>query len=146
MGQVLMFALLAMVVVMGIGWFMRRRAAQTGAQPGTLAFQGAGTGPSVSEKTAYRPENVGNDASARPWERSSMAFEATAHWSGSMIGSGLTGSQSWGIPAGFDSEGFLTAAKANFVTLQVAWDKADIPALRSMMTDAMLVEIQSQAG
>jgi predicted lipid-binding transport protein (Tim44 family) len=51
---------------------------------------------------------------------------------------------SWGIPAGFDSEGFLTAAKNNFVTLQVAWDKADIGALRSMMTDAMLVEIQSQ--
>ena len=144
MGQILMFALLAMVVVMGIGWFMRRRATQAGSQSGALAFQGAGTGPSVSETKPYRPENVGNDASARPWERSSMAFEATAAGSGSMIGSGLKGSQSWGVPAGFDSEGFLTAAKSNFVTLQVAWDKADIGALRSMMTDAMLVEIQSQ--
>ena len=61
-----------------------------------------------------------------------------------MIGSGLSGSQSWGIPAGFDSQGFLTAAKTNFVTLQAAWDKSDIPALRAMMTDDMLGEIRAQ--
>ena len=61
-----------------------------------------------------------------------------------MIGSALKGSQSWGIPNGFDSEGFLAAAKSNFVTLQLAWDKSDIPALRAMMTDAMLGEIQAQ--
>jgi predicted lipid-binding transport protein (Tim44 family) len=129
---------------MGIGWFMRRRASSAGESSAPFAFQGAGNAP-VSQAKPYRPENVGNDASARPWERSSMAFEAPgAAASGSMIGSALAGSQSWGIPAGFDSEGFLSAAKANFVTLQVAWDKSDIPALRAMMTDSMLGEIQSQ--
>ena len=61
-----------------------------------------------------------------------------------MIGSGLGGSQSWGVPAGFDTEGFLKSAKANFVTLQAAWDKSDINALRVMMTDTMLKEIQAQ--
>ncbi len=149
MGQILMFALLAMVVVMGIIWFMRRRAASAApqAQAGSFAFQGAGNtaGVPVTDSKPYRPENVGNDASARPWERSSMAFEAAPNPSGgSMIGSALNGSQNWGIPAGFDSEGFLSAAKTNFVTLQVAWDKSDIPALRAMMTDAMLREIQAQ--
>ena len=43
--------------------------------------------------------------------------------------SGLSGSQSWGVPADFDTAGFLTAAKRNFVTLQDAWDKSDIAAL-----------------
>jgi predicted lipid-binding transport protein (Tim44 family) len=143
MGQFLMFAMLAMVVVMGIGWFMRRRAASASPQAGPFAFQGAGTVPLANAKP-YRPENVGNDASARPWERGSMAFDSASPGSASMIGSALQGSQSWGIPAGFDSEGFLAAAKTNFVTLQVAWDKSDIPALRAMMTDSMLVEIQSQ--
>ena len=144
MGQILMFALLAMGVVMGIGWFMRRRAATAGQSATPFAFQGAGNAPTAQIKP-YRPENVGNDASARPWERSSMAFEAPASAaSGSMIGSALAGSQNWGVPSGFDSDGFLSAAKANFVTLQVAWDKADIPALRAMMTDSMLGEIQSQ--
>jgi predicted lipid-binding transport protein (Tim44 family) len=144
MGQFLMFALLAMAVVMGIGWFMRRRTSAA-TQPATpFAFQGAGNVP-VSQTKPYRPENVGNDASARPWERSSMAFEAPANASnGSMIGSALAGSQNWGVPSGFDTDGFLSAAKANFVTLQVAWDKSDIPALRAMMTDSMLAEIQAQ--
>ena len=41
MGQFLMFALLAMVVVMGIGWFMRRRAASAAPLSAPFAFQGA---------------------------------------------------------------------------------------------------------
>jgi predicted lipid-binding transport protein (Tim44 family) len=99
----------------------------------------------VSESKPYRPENVGNDASARPWERNSMAFDATtAAAGGSMIGSGLSGPQNWGVPADFDSEGFLKAAKNNFITLQAAWDKSDVAALRVMMTDTMLKEIQTQ--
>ena len=61
-----------------------------------------------------------------------------------MIGSALMGSQTWGIPAGFDVDGFLKAAKTNFITLQAAWDKSDISSLRAMMTDEMLGEIRTQ--
>ena len=147
-GQVLMFAMLALVVMMAIGWFLRRRrAAFAPAGHSPFAFQGAGGVPVVESKP-YRPENVGNDASARPWERSSAmaALEPLGNTSASrsMIGSALSGSQSWGIPAGFDSEGFLKVAKSNFVTLQAAWDKSDIQSLRSMMTDDMLGEIRTQ--
>jgi predicted lipid-binding transport protein (Tim44 family) len=144
-GNMLMFGLLALGVMMAFGWFMRNRkaaAANTATSSATpFAFQGAGNEP-VTVPKPYRPENVGNDASARPFERTgSMQLEPQT---GSMIGSALMGSQAWGIPAGFDSEGFLVAAKANFVTLQAAWDKSDIPALRAMMTDSMLAEIQTQ--
>lgn len=150
MGQVLMFALLAMLVMAAVTWFKRRNsaAAQTSASP--FAFQGAGASGPAAVPASYRPENVGNDASARPWERNATAFDSTAignaapSATGSMIGSGLAGAQTWGIPEGFDSEGFLTAAKGNFVSLQAAWDKSDIPALRVMMTDTMLKEIQAQ--
>jgi predicted lipid-binding transport protein (Tim44 family) len=148
-GQVLMFALLALVVMLVVGWFMRsRRSAQAQTGVGSpFAFQGAAPANVAPVPLAYRPENVGNDASARPWERNSMAFEASKAESagtGSMIGSSLGGSQSWGIPADFDADGFLQSAKANFVSLQAAWDKSDINALRVMMTDTMLKEIQSQ--
>ncbi|MDD2919419.1 TIM44-like domain-containing protein [Rhodoferax sp.] len=149
MGQVLMFALLAMAIMAALSWFMRRK--NQGLQPAAspFAFQGAGAAGEASMPTGYRPENVGNDASARPWERNATAFDgtlsgSTSAASGSMIGSGLSGSQTWGIPAGFDSDGFLQAAKSNFVSLQAAWDKSDIPALRVMMTDTMLKEIQAQ--
>ena len=150
MGQILMFALLAMAVMAAVTWFMRRKS--QGAQPAAspFAFQGAGASGPAAVPASYRPENVGNDASARPWERNTAAFDSTSlagsasAATGSMIGSGLSGSQTWGIPEGFDSEGFLAAAKGNFVSLQAAWDKSDIPALRVMMTDTMLKEIQAQ--
>ncbi len=125
---------------------------------GGFAFQGAGASPSDAATPAqYSPAKVGNDASARPWEHNATAFDATPERSsgssmagaagaagGSMIGSALSGAQSWGIPAGFDVDGFLGAAKRNFVTLQDAWDRSDITMLRSMMTDAMVGEIRSQ--
>lgn len=147
--QILMFALLALVVMLALGWFMRwRRGAQAqDAANSPFAFQGAAPTDVTQTPASYRPENVGNDASARPWERSSTAFDALKTDSaaaGSMIGSSLTGSQSWGVPAGFDTEGFLKSAKANFVSLQAAWDKADFNALRSMTTDTMLTELRSQ--
>lgn len=146
-GQIIMFALLALVVMLVIGFVMRRLkgGAQSGANaPGAtrgqppLAFQGAQN---------YSPANVGNDASARPWERNTAAFDGgavTPAATGSMIGSGLAGSQSWSIPAGFDAEGFLNASKTNFITLQDAWDRSDIQNLRSMMTDDMLEQIKTQ--
>jgi len=143
-GNILMFGLLALGVMMLVGWFMRnRRPAAPLQNAGPYAFQGAGHVPAQTPQP-YRPENVGNDASARPFERSNAMPLDSGLQSGSMIGSALMGSQSWGIPAGFDSEGFLKAAKTNFVTLQAAWDRSDIASLRAMMTDSMLGEIQTQ--
>ena len=147
-GQVLMLLLFAVLAMAAFRWFMRsRRPASQGQGGAPFAFQGAAGGAGVPEPRPYRPENVGNDASARPWERSNvMPLEPLGSGSngGSMIGSALAGSQSWGIPAGFDVQGFLAAAKDNFVTLQVAWDKSDIASLRAMMTDEMLGEIRTQ--
>lgn len=139
-GQIIMFALLAMLVMVVVGFVMRRLKAGNG-QGAPYAMQGAGN---ATTPRNYSPENVGNDASARPWERNSMAFDASKAAGGSMIGSGLTGSQAWGVPDGFDADGFLKACKTNFVTLQDAWDRSDVNSLRAMMTDEMLEQIKAQ--
>jgi predicted lipid-binding transport protein (Tim44 family) len=150
--QIIMFALLALVVMLVIGFVMRKLKGGAANAPGSargqvpFAFQGAGN---AQTPRNYSPENVGNDASARPWERGSMAFDANKHdvaapAAGSMIGSALLGTQSWGVPAGFDAEGFLKASKTNFITLQDAWDRSDIQSLRAMMTDDMLAQIKAQ--
>lgn len=147
--------LLIMLVAMAalIAWRMFAASRSKGAaRQGGYAFQGAGGPASATAPMQYSPNNVGNDASARPWERQGAAFDAgptgqhgsAALSGGSMIGSSLSGSQSWGVPTGFDTDGFLTAAKRNFVTLQDAWDKSDISTLRSMMTDSMVGEIRAQ--
>lgn len=152
-GQFMLFALLALVIMVVIGMVMRaRRGATPGATgSGPYALQGAGSAADATALRQYSPDKVGNDASARPWERSSMAFDAGKYAGatggaagGVQIGSALAGSQSWGIPAGFDADGFLVAAKRNFVTLQDAWDQSDMATLRSMMTDGMAGEIRAQ--
>lgn len=157
-GQFIMIAMAVMLVMVVVGMIMRARNAKAqtgsagGAGVGGLALQGAGAPVDVATARSYNPSNVGNDASARPWERNSMSFEASRVGAdavlgvggASMIGAGLRNANTWGIPVDFDQNGFLTAAKANFVSLQSAWDRSDIPALRAMMTDTMLAEIKSQ--
>lgn len=148
LAQFMTFALLALVIMVVVGLIIRKfKAGQAGvaASSSPFAFQGAG----ASTARDYSPANVGNDASARPWERTGTAFDsitpvAPVPQSGSMIGSALSGSQGWGVPAGFDAEGFLKACRTNFVTLQDAWDRSDIPSLRAMMTDDMLEQIKTQ--
>jgi predicted lipid-binding transport protein (Tim44 family) len=149
--NILMIALLAVVVLMVIARMRARRPMP--AQGQGYAYQGASADSPVSPPQ-YNPQKVGNDASARPWESgfdAQHAQHAQEAASGVRIGSGLAspqdglqGTQNWGVPAGFDAEGFLKAAKRNFVTLQEAWDRGDVSTLRSMMTDEMLQEIRRQ--
>lgn len=143
-GQLLMFALIAMGVVVVIGFFMRRRMPQAPADP--YAYGGAGSSTNPSDVPQYNPAKIGNDASARPWEQAGATFDSSVPArSGVRIGSSLSGgNQNWFIPSDFDVTSFVANAKQNFISLQAAWDRADIPALRVMMTDSMLHEIQTQ--
>ncbi|GAB3667912.1 Tim44 domain-containing protein [Ramlibacter alkalitolerans] len=148
-GQFLLFALLALVIMAVFGMMRARRqhAAQGYAYPGSGSSADA-----PASLRQYNPAKVGNDASARPWESTFGAeHPAPPAASGVRIGSGLqgqgdplAGSQNWGVPAGFDTEGFLQAAKRNFNTLQGAWDRGEMSTLRSMMTDEMLGEVRKQ--
>ena len=141
--------LIGLLVMVGL-WLVRRMAG--GAQQ--PAYAGA-------DMPSYNSKNVGNDASARPWEGQTTAFDTTPSEApasaspaagGSMIGSALgqtgssplMGAQTWGVPAGFDREGFLRACKSNFVRLQAAWDAADTESLKTLMTDDLLHDITQQ--
>ena len=138
-GQFLMFGVLALVVMMVIGAIMRRRQPEV-ANNSPYAFEGAGA-MTPSTLPQYNPKNVGNDSSARPVDTHTDFAPVSG---GSMIGAALGGNQTWGVPADFDTVGFVNAAKQNFMTLQQAWDRSDIGALRVMMTDSMLDEIKAQ--
>ena len=167
-GNILMIGLLVLAAV--VAWRMfsarsRNGGSAGGSRQGGLAFEGAGNPANVSAPAQYSPSNVGNDASARPWERAtptafdalpaanngveaerlggsslSAAGAAAGAVGGSMIGSALAGSQSWGIPTGFDVDGFLSAAKRNFVTLQDAWDRAGHTGGASNKTDVVALD------
>lgn len=125
-GNILMIALLVIAGVFVFRLLSRPR----------MTPAGAG-GPNMYR--SYDSKNVGNDASARPWEAGNNGGNT-----GSVIGSGLLGNQMWGVPEGFDTVGFLNACKRNFTTLQAAWDASDVDSLRAMMTDEMVANIQEQ--
>jgi predicted lipid-binding transport protein (Tim44 family) len=129
-GQSWLQMLVMVALLLGGGlflrWFLRR-----GTEPlvATGMLSAAGPGTPLSVPKGYSVKNVGNDASARPWES-------------------LPGAQrdevSSKVPEGFDVDAFLKASKLNFVNLQHAWDRSDVASLRAMMTDPMLAEIQAQ--
>jgi predicted lipid-binding transport protein (Tim44 family) len=144
--QLLLMALIAAAVVLAVGLLRQRRTTA----PSGLALQSAssdnsnGSGKSQLDPVTprgYSSNNVGNDASARPWEQHpAMPEQAADPMTDPVFGS----TPSWGVPDGFDTVGFLKASKANFVSLQAAWDRSDIAALRAMMTDGMLEQIKVQ--
>jgi predicted lipid-binding transport protein (Tim44 family) len=147
-GHFMLFALLALVIMVVLATLRARRN-----PPGGYAYQGAGgSADAPLPLPQYNPEKVGNDASARPWEQGATPIEPVHGTGGGVrIGSALeaprdalAGPQNWGVPAGFDADGFITAAKRNFVTLQSAWDRGELASLRSMMTDEMLEEVRKQ--
>ncbi len=152
--QFMLFGLLALVIMVVVGMVMRARRASRdgGSGRSPYALQGAGAPADLATAPRqYNPEKVGNDASARPWEQNNTAFDAGPATSGPLgagsgiqIGSALAGSAQWGIPDGFDVAAFVEAAKRNFVSLQDAWDRSDMDALRALMTDEMVGEIRTQ--
>lgn len=129
-GQIIMFGLIALAIMMAVGYFMRRKAAaNSGSSPGSLAYQGVSASYPAHQPTA------------------TFKSQPNTHTSntGSMIGSAVSGFQpNWTVPDGFDVDGFLSKAKENFVTMQDAWDRSDTSSLRQMMTDNMLTEIKAQ--
>ena len=119
--------LLGVAVVGLVLWWLARPTVE---QPVTRFAEPA---PDPVEPRAYSPLNVGNDASARPWESDSLLPDDALPTARSAV-----------APAGFDVAGFLEASRRNFIHLQAAWDRADMAALRAMMTDTMLSDIQTQ--
>ena len=66
-GNILLIGLLVLARS-SCGASSRRARAAAAARPGGLAFEGAGGPGNAGAPAQYKPANVGNDASARPWE------------------------------------------------------------------------------
>lgn len=107
--------------------------------------------PAYAGAKQYSSRNVGNDASARPWEAFETVEKTETVSSPSSVFHGrpsftqtAQSQNTWGIPQDFDVHSFLQTCKKHFVTLQAAWDRGDVDQLAGMMTDDMLFEIKQQ--
>lgn len=120
--NVLMIALLAMAAMALFGFIMRKRAA---ASTGGTAYAGA----------------MGNPNSSAMQRQPAPPVMA----GGSLIGSGLAGSQQiaahhW--PADFNADTFVRNAKVNFIRLQAANDEGNLDDLRQFTSPEMFAELQ----
>lgn len=59
-------------------------------------------------------------------------------------GLGAANAAAWGVPADFDTAGFLRHSKTYFLRLQAAWDKADSNDIREFTTPEMFAELRMQ--
>lgn len=121
-GSILMIALIGGVIFFIVR--MLRRKSQPAAQP---AFSGGYNGGNVHQMQPAAFEPVAPAAGAAL--AAPAAAEAVAH-------------APWGVPADFDSAGFLRAAKSNYIRLQAAWDKADVEDIRTFTTPEVFAELR----
>lgn len=127
LASMLMIGLLAVGVMVLIGFVMRKRAA---AQPhgtvgtGGMQYTPAGAGPAGQPTRAY--------------EVAMPAGRGTAI--GSALGAGAASATR--IPADFDVAGFERNAKVNFIRLQAAHDAGNLDDIREFTTPEMFAELK----
>lgn len=113
-GTILMAVLAFFLISMLLRAFRGRQAAPAGAP---AAFNGNGN-------NVYSMPQSAAPAAAAP-------AAAPAH-------------QPWGVPADFDTAGFLRVAKSNFIRLQAAWDKGDVADIREFTSPEVFAELKMQ--
>ena len=142
--------LIGMALLLIAGFVMRRMRGGT-PQPayGTAAGR---TDPSTGSPGTYK--HVGYESAPVPARSAETPLASGARPGSAMEqfarGNGAAGSAPWGIPVGFDSAGFLTAAKANYVKLQEAWDSGDLAELSEFTSNDMFItlthELRARGG
>jgi predicted lipid-binding transport protein (Tim44 family) len=139
--------LVGLAVMMVIGFVMRRmRPAQQPAYGGAGAQRGPGTYSNVGYETTPAPVPAPAQRSAAPVV-SALPGSAMDEFSrGGNVASGAP----WGVPAGFDTEAFLGAAKSHYAKLQQAWDTGNLDELAEFTTNEMFIalthELRARAG
>lgn len=119
--SLLLLALMAGAVVLGIRWLLVRRSA-TPARP----LQYASAGADRVEPTVARPE---------------AAYEPVVGGAAAPVAAAIPR-----FPAGFDPAPFVEQAKLQFRKLQTAYDNEDRKALAEVMTPEMFAEISRELG
>lgn len=153
LSMILTVLLLGMVVMMIAGFFLRRmRAGTPTPQP---AYGASGSGRTASDPNAGS-RDVFQQPAQQPAQRSMSASSAVSSARpGSAMdqfarGDVAASTGPWGIPAGFDTAGFLSAAKANYVKLQRSWDSGDLAELSEFTSNDMFIalthELRARGG
>jgi predicted lipid-binding transport protein (Tim44 family) len=129
--SILMIALLAIVAIFIFRMLKRKSGNQEPMRP---AYAGSGSSGFNTPEIGSRLEPAQPTAlSGAPLASGSTAATSAA-----------ASAAAFGVPADFDTAGFLRHAKTNFIRLQAAWDRADINDIREFTTPEMFAELRMQ--
>lgn len=123
-GSLLTIALIALAAIF-LFRLLRRKSGEQGMRPAFASASGYDGGPAQRTATPEIGSRL-DDAGNRP----------------ASSGPGAVNDSSFGVPAGFDTEGFLRQSKTYFIRLQAAWDKSDLNDLREFTTPEMFAELR----
>jgi predicted lipid-binding transport protein (Tim44 family) len=126
--------LIALAAMFAYRWYKRR---SEGSRP---AFSHAAA--SASSQAQFPPQTEDRFAAAQPMALQSTLFGNAAAGDAALDDAAVAAP--WGVPADFDTQGFLRHAKTYFIRLQAAWDKADVNDISEFTTPEMFAEIKMQ--
>lgn len=145
LASMLLMGLLAVAVMVAVGFFMRKRAAaQKNSATGPGGMHYAHVNPGMARDSSDRARQ---DAAAYKVLMPSSTPVAAVNSSmiGSGIGSGLAAQGAAArIPADFDTAAFERNAKVNFIRLQAANDTGDLDDIRQFTTPEMFAELKME--
>jgi predicted lipid-binding transport protein (Tim44 family) len=135
----LLVMLLGLLAMVAIGFLLRRsrpaQPAYAGAQP-PPTWQGAG-GPSFNPLPRERDDG----AMARTAAPAPVVGARPGSAMDELLGGRRSIDEPWGIPAGFDTEGFLKHARTYFNRLQQAWSANNLDELAEFSTQEMFIAL-----
>ena len=135
----MMMALLAVVVMVAVGWIVRRMRGGAAASAGGPQLAGAGAPfPQQPAQRAFQPEQQA------PMARDSFAAGGMGVSPTASVGAAASASAAVpaALPAGFDAEGFTRIAKMIFIRLQAANDAANVDDLRKFTTPELFASLR----
>jgi predicted lipid-binding transport protein (Tim44 family) len=147
LAMIMTVLLVGLALMLIVGFVLRRmRPAQQPAYGAAGAQRGPGTYSNVGYETTPAPAPAPVQRRIEPTVggRPGSAMDAFAR-----PGSEHAATQ-WGVPAGFDTQAFLDAAKGHYAKLQQAWDTGNLDELSDFTTNEMFIalthELRARAG
>ena len=149
-GNFLMIALLAMLAVVAVRFFLRRAGPPAGTQREQLATAGgAPAEPAPQPQPAWNAPATAPVAARTGGEAAALSADGSTRLA-PMPGSTTVSVVPSTLPSDFDAEGFSRLAKMIFIRMQAAHDTGDLNDLRSFTTPEMFavakLDLQERAG
>lgn len=145
LAMIMTVLLIGLALMLIVGFVLRRmRPAQQPAYGAAGAQRGPGTYTNMGYETTPAPAPVQRRVEPTVGGRPGSAMDEFSRPGGQRV------AEQWGVPAGFDTQAFLSAAKGHYVKLQQAWDTGNLDELSEFTTNDMFIalthELRARAG